>query len=163
MISEKSAISTPIPAFKRAASFVGLLCAGLLAFPSSAPAAIPQGVFSLGNSGNPAPNAVLANPDVTGISIRYGWKELEPTEGDFYWDWLDEEVARATAAGKQVMLRIMTQSGKPGWVSKAVLRHGGKFFAWDDNGETTTIPVFWDPTFLAKKKGYDRSFGSAFY
>ena len=162
MVATEFAISRQIPSLRRAASLAALLCAGLLALPSGASAAVPKGVFSLGNSAKPTKDAVLNNPDVTGISIRYGWSDLEPTEGDFYWDWLDGEVARAAEAGKQVLLRIGTQSAKPDWVTTAVQRAGGKFFTWDDNGETTSIPVFWDPTFLTKKKNMIAALGAHF-
>lgn len=162
MTPAKLSISRQIHSHQRAASGAALLCASLLALASSASAAIPRGVFSLGTSGKPTNDVVLANPDVTGISIRYDWKSLEPSEGTYYFDWLDGEVARATAAGKQVLLRIMTQAGKPYWVMKAVKTGGGKFFSWDNGGVTTTIPVFWDPTFLAKKKDMIAALGAHF-
>jgi len=158
MMLKKSAILRQIsPLF-----LITLLGVGLPFAASSASAAIPRGVFSLGSSGKPTKDAVLDNPDVTGISIRYGWNDLEPTEGNFYWDWLDAEVARATAAGKQVLLRIGTQSGKPDWVTAAVQRAGGKFFTWENDGVTTSIPVFWDPTYLTKKKNMIAAVGAHF-
>ena len=43
--------------------------------------------------------------------------QWSPTEGDFQWDWLDGEVAKVAATGKQVLLRIITKSARPGWVS----------------------------------------------
>src|SRR3954447_24013547 len=55
---------------------------------------IPRGVFSLSTSGKPCSDTVLANPDVTGVSVRYGCLDLEPTEGDFNWTFVDSEVAR---------------------------------------------------------------------
>src|SRR4030095_12975867 len=69
-------------------------------------AQIPHGVFSLNGSGQGASETVLKNPDVMGISIRQGGMDLEPTEGNFDWSFLDSEVAKAAAAGKKVMLRI---------------------------------------------------------
>lgn len=147
--------------FNRAASLALLLCAAVVAAPSStlALAAIPRGVFSLGTSGKPTKDWILANPDVTGISIRYGWQDFEPTEGIYNWTFLDSEVARAAAAGKQVLLRIMTQNGKPAWVTTAIQRAGGKFFNMSGGG---SIPVFWDPTFLAKKKAMIAALGAHF-
>ena len=123
---------------------------------------IPHGVFSLNGSGQGASETALKNPDVMGISIRQGWMDLEPTEGNFDWSFLDSEVAKAAAAGKKVMLRIGTQSGKPAWVTTAIENAGGVFFSFDDNGVPTTIPVFWDPTFLAKKKAMITAVGAHF-
>jgi len=104
----------------------------------------------------------LANPSVDGISIRQDWKELEPTESVYDWSFLDSEVGRAAAAAKQVLLRINTQANKPAWVTSAVTNAGGSFFTFDDNGVQTTIPVFWDPTFLAKKKAMIAALGAHF-
>ena len=105
---------------------------------------------------------MLTNPDVDGISIRYGWMDLEPTEGTYNWTYLDSMVASAAAAGKKVLLRIGTMSGRPAWVTTAVRNAGGKFFTFDDNGVQTTIPVFWDPTFLAKKQAMIAALGAHF-
>lgn len=122
----------------------------------------PRGVFSLSPSGKTASQAVLDNPNVMGIAIRYDWASLEPVEGQFDFTFLDSEVARAAAAGKKVMLRIMTQGGKPAWVTKAVQDKGGKFFTFDDDGVPTSIPVFWDGTFLSKKKNMINALGARF-
>jgi hypothetical protein len=140
-----------------------LLCAaGLLAIPGKAFAQNPRGVFSLSNTDRIANETVLNNPDVTGVSIRHGWASLEPSEGVFDWTFLDSEVARAAAAGKRVLLRIGTMATRPAWVTTAVQNAGGTFFTFLDNGELTTIPVFWDPTFLAKKKAMIRALGAHF-
>src|SRR5450432_1438226 len=101
-------------------------CAGSLPIATSL-AGVPHGVFSLSTAGQAANTTVLANPNVTGISIRDGWADLEPTEGVFNWAFLDSEVAKAEAAGKQVSLRILTQSDKPAWVTTAVSNAGGNF------------------------------------
>jgi len=139
-----------------------LLCAFVLAAPGQAFSQVPRGVFSLSGSGQPAGPNPLANPDIIGIGVRQGWDELEPTEGNFDWTFLDSEVATDAAAGKQVLLRIGTQSGKPAWVTTAIQQAGGLFFTFDDNGISTTIPVFWDPTFLAKKKAMIAAVGAHF-
>jgi Beta-galactosidase len=162
MILLESAIPRQVRSSKLVTALTALLCAALLAIPAKAAADVPRGVFSLGTSGKAASDTVLANPDVTAISVRYGWVDLEPTEGVYNWTFLDSEVARATAAGKQVLLRIGTQSGKPPWVTTAVTKAGGKFFTFDGNGVTTTIPVFWDPTYLAKKKAMIAALGKHF-
>jgi hypothetical protein len=158
MIFTNTVYSRRISLLKGVATIAALLGGSTLL----APAAVPKGVFSLGITGKPTKDGILDNPEVTGISIRYGWNALEPSEGNFYWDWLDGEVARATAKGKQVLLRIGTQSGKPEWVTTAVQRAHGKFFTWDNNGETSSIPVFWDPTYLAKKKALIAAVGAHF-
>ncbi len=127
-----------------------------------AEAQVPRGVFSLGGAGGAAPAPVLANPDVLGLSVRQDWAELEPAEGDFNFTFLEAELQAAADAGKIVLLRINTQAHKPAWVTQAVTDAGGTFYTFDDNGTSTTIPVFWDPTYLAKKKNMIAAVGSHF-
>lgn len=147
---------------KPAVGFICLLLA-LHAFSPDTPAQIPRGIFSLSASGKVADDDALTNPDVSGMSIRQDWAQLEPTEGQFDWSYLDSQVSRATAAGKVVLLRIRTQAGKPAWVTTAIENAGGTFFTFqDDDGVPVTIPVFWDPTYLAKKKAMIAALGAHF-
>ncbi|MDQ3199130.1 MAG: beta-galactosidase [Verrucomicrobiota bacterium] len=134
----------------------------LVLFAVSGSADVPRGVFSLFSAGHKASDLVLGNPDMTGTTVRQDWGALEPTEGNFDWEFLDGEVARAATAGKLVLLRINTQSGKPAWVTEAVEAAGGTFFIYDDDGTAVTIPVFWEPTFLAKKTTMIRALGAHF-
>ena len=142
--------------------FVSIASAGLFAYSHLASAEVPRGVFSLSPAGVACQDTVLSNPSVDGVGIRQNWKDLEPTEGVYDWGFLDSQVARAAAAGKKVLLRINTQFAKPEWVTNAVTSAGGVFFAFDKDGVPTTIPVFWDPTFLAKKKAMIAALGAHF-
>lgn len=151
------------PRCTRSATLIGAsIFISLLSLPLTAPAEVPGGVFCLLPAGKRCADAALANPSVDGLGIRQDWKDLEPTEGVYNWDFLDSEVARAAAAGKMVLLRINTQSAKPDWVTNAVTQAGGAFFTFDKDGVPTTIPVFWDPTFLAKKKAMIAALGAHF-
>jgi Beta-galactosidase len=140
-----------------------LLCvAGLLVIPGNAFSQMPQGVFSLSGPDQIPSPAVLANDDVDGVSLGESWSDLEPADGVFDWAFLDSTVGAAAAAGKQVLLRISTQSGRPSWVDSAVQTAGGSFFTFDDDGVTTTIPVFWDSTYLAKETAMIAALGAHF-
>lgn len=139
-----------------------LLCAGLFASPEEAFPEVPRGLFSLSPAGGACTSAVLNNADVVGVSLRQSWMDLEPSEGVFNWAFLDSEVARVATAGKQISLRISSQAGKPAWVTTAVAKAGGTFYTFDDNGVSTTIPVFWEPTFLAKKTAMIAALGAHF-
>ncbi|MEO6872087.1 MAG: beta-galactosidase [Chthoniobacterales bacterium] len=142
---------------------LAVLAATFLAFAHPAPADVPRGVFCLLPAGAKCSQTALSNPSVDGISIRQAWSDLEPTEGHYDWTYLDSEVARAAGAGKPVLLRILTQGSKPAWVTNAVTAAGGTFFSFDDGDAVrTTIPVFWDPTFLAKKKVMIAALGAHF-
>jgi len=121
---------------------------------------VPRGVFDIANLEAPVPDIVLLNPDVDGISLRQFWATIEPTEGVFDFSYLDSTIANCASHGKQVLVRIGTMSGRPAWVDDAVRQNGGEFFTFSDGGVQTTIPVFWDPTFLAKKKAFIAALGA---
>src|SRR5919201_1586708 len=139
------------------------------------PAQVPRGVFCLLPAGGGAGNdpAVYSNPSVDGISARQPWCDLEPSEGVFDFAFLDTVVSKAAANGKKVLLRIGTSGGRadkggntPNWVFDAVnaepLPASQKFFTFDNDGTSCTIPVFWDPVYLAKKKAMITALGAHF-
>ena len=65
----------------------------------------------------------LTNPLVQGIAMRTHWNRVEPHEhanaDDFYWDYLDEGVALAAAAGKKVSISVQAGVETPQWVYDA--------------------------------------------
>ena len=145
-------LSRPAPPRLRAVSLALFL---FLAAPLVAPklfAQIPVGVSYLANSDRASLQSVLDNPSIDGLSIRASWSAVETADNVYDWTFIDSEVAKAGASGKWVFLRIMTQSGRPQWVTDAIVAAGGKFFTWSDSGGTYSIPVLWDPIYVAKKK-----------
>jgi len=139
----------------------------LLVFISSAYAAeVPRGVFSLTPPNKPVNSAILTNPSVVGVSIRAQWQTVEQTEGLYNWSYFDNQITRAMNAGKTVLLRIPAGGqNTPQWVFDA----GIQTFSFMDTiryhdtyGQTLTIPVFWDPVFLAKKKSFIAAMGRHF-
>jgi beta-galactosidase GanA len=116
---------------------------------------------------------VYSDPDVDGISVRQSWGDLELTEGIFDWSYLDNVTAMAAAAGKEVLLRIVTGGGNialggncPTWVMNAVaaepLPASQKFYTFDDGGRSVTIAVFWDPVWLEKKTAMTTALGARY-
>ena len=152
--------STPL--FRVRFSLLLLVCSGICLRPPASGRCAQRRLFPR-HRGKPCAEKVLQNPDVDGLSIRQDWADLEPSEATFDWSFLDSEVSRAAAAGKQVLLRINTQVGKPAWVTAAVTEAGGTFYSFlEDDGVEMTIPVYWDPTFLAKKKAMITALGAHF-
>src|SRR5215831_12030683 len=153
---------TPAPSPTPTSTPTATATATATATPTPTGAAVPQGVFSLTDPGIQPWATTLADPDVDGITIQQNWSDLEPTEGAFNWTFLDSAVAASGAAGKGVLLRIGTQFGKPAWVTTAIQNAGGSFFTYTNNGVSVSIPVFWDPTFLAKKTDMIAALGAHF-
>ena len=126
---------------------------------------LPTGVFSLTGYGRQIKG--LSNPDVDGISIRDKWWHLEPSEGVYDWSTLDAYVAQITPTGKKILIRIGTMGGRyslggntPDWVMDAV---GANTISYYDSGHTLkTIPLFWNQTFLDKKKAMIAAVGARY-
>ena len=65
-------------------------------------------------------------PEVDCIGIQTCWDKLEPVEGEFYWDLIDQTIDYWTARGKRINFRICTDSlslpevfyGAPKWLNE---------------------------------------------
>ena len=117
---------------------------------------IPRGVFNLPPAFTPVPDDVLSNRLVAGITVRGQWPRVERLEGVYDWSYFDHELNRAAAAHKSAILRVPAGGrNTPDWVYAA----GVQIFSFIDGNAydggyatTVTIPVFWDPVLLQKKK-----------
>ena len=122
---------------------------------------LPTGVYSLTPPGKPVPSAILTNPLVAGVSVRGQWQNVEPMEGMYDWSYFDREITKVAKAGKKVLLRI-SSGGKntPEWVFDS----GVETFSFVDpqTNTTVTVPVWWDPIFLEKKKSFIAAMGHHF-
>jgi len=113
---------------------------------------------------------ILSNPNVDMISLGPDWDLLEPREGTYDWtDYIDNDLNTIYPYGKAVLLRIQTMGGcppaghTPSWVFTAMggtcevnscIYTPGVTYSFFDSGAGIwrVIPVFWNPTYLAKKK-----------
>jgi len=126
---------------------------------------LPTGAFSLTRFGRQIKG--LSNPDVDGISIHDKWWHLEPSEGVYDWSTLDAYVAQINPTGKKILIRIGTMGGRhslggnmPDWVMDAV---GANTISFYESGHTLkTIPLFWNQTFLDKKKAMIAAVGARY-
>lgn len=125
--------------------------------------AAPRGVYDMAGITAPDPD-VLADPDVPGISLGMHWDILEPTEGNFDWDFLDTQIAAVAGAGKKCLIRVNIGGiHKPAFVLAAA---GSDTYTFLDNsgggsGETT-IPVLWNQAFLDKYKNMIQALATRF-
>lgn len=103
----------------------------------STPRAMPHGVFDLVGAGSKIDPAAITNPSVDGISLRQHWVELERREGVFNFAYFDAEIARASAAGKQLSIRVPTGGDEmPAWVTAAIRSAGDNTFTFTiSNGQ----------------------------
>ena len=129
---------------------------------------IPQGIFSMpAAEANGFPDQILNDPRIVGLDLGGSWAELEPTEGVYDWSFVDSELAKAEAHGKKVLLRCVSGGiNVPDWL---LADPNVQTFTFVDTnpyhqtyGEELTIPVFWDPIFLAKKMAFIAAAGAHF-
>jgi len=123
------------------------------------------GVYALSDQDASTSLAVLANPNVDGLALRYSWNQLEPREGNFNWSPIDVQVAAARAHGKKVSLGVTAGIRTPAWVYAAGANQFS--FVWDKPWgppicSSQRIPIPWDPVYLAKWDSFVRALGARY-
>jgi PKD repeat protein len=118
------------------------------------------GVYLLGVPNASAPQSLLSNPYVDGFAVRAQWSFIEPSPGVYNWSYLDGVINAATAAGKKVSLSITAGINTPSWVYSA----GAQAFSFVDSSSSSpqTVPIPWDPVFLAQWKGMIQQLGARY-
>ncbi len=118
------------------------------------------GVYAVGPMGAPIPQAVLSDPNVDGIALRATWDQIETADGVYDWTYLDTQIGAAANAGKKVALGIAAGTATPAWV----YAEGASPFQYidDTSPQTQTIPVPWDPVFLAKWEAFVGALGNRY-
>jgi Beta-galactosidase len=102
---------------------------------------------------------------VYGISWRFKWSVIEPADGQFSWGLIDQALAASRALGKKVLLRVIPGSYTPGWLiaeSQAISFPNSIFPNPVFYPPVVTMPVPWDPTYLAKWEEFVRAFGQRY-
>jgi hypothetical protein len=131
---------------------------GLISVAEATVAPIPKGIFCMPVQGaNGFPDQILNDTRIAGLDLGDQWQDIETTEGGYDWSTLDTQLAQAEAHGKKVVLGI-TSGGLnvPDWLLTNY-PNIQPFTFIDPNphhstyGQPVTMPVFWDPIFLAKK------------
>lgn len=107
--------------------------------------------------------AALKQPGVKGVALSQEWRALEPQQGRRAWSALDDDIQLVARAGRRVGLRLQPGIFTPEWV----YAKGARRFPFQDRnpnhaqgasragrpnatlGETLTIPVPWDGSFLS--------------
>ncbi|MEU2427089.1 beta-galactosidase [Streptomyces sp. NPDC007851] len=108
-----------------------------------------QGVyaFSGGNTSD-----LATNPDVAGRSLVFYWAQLEPAQGQYRWDLVDQAMQPWVAAGKKVILRV-SAAGWAKWDTAADSAHGTPAWVYEQGVKSVTeqddavMPEYWNPAF----------------
>ncbi len=148
-----------------------LLVAIWSAFSIQATAVPPQSqvkIFSL-----QSPNRVqkhklleLNDPLVYGVSWRFHWKTIEPQEGQYHWDLIDQAIHITSNADKKVMLRVVAGRRTPAWVYQAGAQpfhfRNTDLYHAKNHPDTMVMPIPWDAVYLAKWEKLIRALGKRY-
>ncbi|MBW8792558.1 MAG: beta-galactosidase [Streptomyces sp.] len=103
--------------------------------------------FSGGNTSD-----LASDPDVAGRSLVYYWAQLEPQQGQYCWNLIDQDMKPWVAAGKKVVLRV-SAAGWAKWDTAADSAHGTPAWVYAQGVKSVTeqdgavMPEYWNQTF----------------
>lgn len=140
--------------------FFALILLSLLA---STGTAISGGIFNCGGYPRGADYG-RDDPNVAGIELLFEWREIEPEEGVYNWQLIDECIRPWADAGKKVALRIMSacneKNASPMWIFE---KCGVPMVDSSKYSKSNIIyPQFWNDVFVRKYAEMVRQFASRY-
>ena len=122
-----------------------------------------QGIYVF--NGNNA-STFSDNPSVAGTYLGYYWAQLEPQNGQYNWDLIDNDMKPWVNNGKHVIVRVSTagwknwqppnsQQGTPQWVYNL-----GVSSVMEADGAIK--PQYWNPVFLQNLNNFVKAFASRY-
>jgi hypothetical protein len=116
--------------------------------PPSGSAKVTRGVFAITGHDQPFTAATFSNPAVDGIVIRTFWSDVEPSQGQYNWSFIDSQVQAASAAGKKVILIVLAGAFCPQWALQGVQTATFSAKYGFIQGQPLVLPMPWDSTYL---------------
>ena len=99
------------------------------------------------------------NTVVQGVALRTEWGRVEPTEGSFYWGFLDQGITLAAAHGKKISILVTAGVATPKWVYDA---GAAVFNVTTQTGVVMPMPLPWDRVFQAKWGDFIHAFAARY-
>jgi hypothetical protein len=144
-----------------------LLLAGMLAIVCGQAALAAQGgnMFVLHSAYAPEIDSeLLKRPYIRGVALQVGWRDIEPREGQYHWERIDELIALAQREHKLVTLHILPLR-PPEWIFDAGAQEFSFPMKSPDSpmfGRTLREVVPWDGIYLAKWADMVHQFGARY-
>jgi hypothetical protein len=131
-----------------------LLVGRFVATAPSGARVVPRGVWAVAEYGPASKqifsDATYANPTIAGVAARIGWRDLEPREGQFAWQLLDEVFAKAEARRMDVILILVPGFDSPGWALDGAQAARFQRKYGPGAGQIAPLPLPWDETYLTR-------------
>lgn len=106
-----------------------------------------KGIYSLHNTNSAISAALELNkPYVPGLSIRYGWKNIQPAAGSYNWIGMDQ----ALALCRKAIIRVVAGTMSPSWVE------------CQRTATSLNIPYPWDEAYLGPWLDFIKAFGQRY-
>ena len=116
--------------------------------------------FSSHNSSTDA-----TNPAIAGTYLGYYWSQLEPQQGQYNWDLIDQQMQPWIDNGKNVILRVAT-AGWTNWDPSSNSGNATPQWVYDLGVSSVTevdnavLPQYWNPQFLQSYSDFIQAFAS---
>jgi hypothetical protein len=112
---------------------------------------------------------LLGSDKVAGLSALVSWSELEPVEGEYQWNIIEDALKLCQSHGKYLILRVSTcgldnaNQGGDSDTPNFVFTAGSKALTYNGvDGKAHRMPIFWDKTYLAKWANFVKDMGDKF-
>ncbi len=121
------------------------------------------GIFSLHPRNDPLNDtSELDLPYVAGLSVRFGWTDIERSPGQYDWNLLEKAHQIAVQQGKLLIVRIIAGSASPGWLyaqGVPTVTFRGSETNWMSADAVVNMPVPWNEKYLQSWEKFLGAFG----
>lgn len=111
-----------------------------------------SGVYYLGGANIPISLTVYSNANINGVVVRFKWNDVEPSPGNFNWNFIDGEITKAIANNKKVSLQPLDRPDWLGSLGAQLYYHIDKNTAHSTYGQVLSDVIPWDSTYVARYK-----------
>jgi hypothetical protein len=133
-----------------------------LSNPSSGGFKTARGLFVVTSHNVSIQPATYTNPAVDGIVIRTFWSSVQPAGDQYDWSFIDSQVQAASASGKKVILVVLPGAFTPPWALQGVQSAQFVVDYGFMQGQTVTLPMPWDETYLNRWFAFVRALGARY-
>jgi hypothetical protein len=118
------------------------------------PPPVQKGLYAIWYSKN---EQLLDLPYIKGGQIVFQWAELEPTEGNYDFTLMDEELKKMQRSGKLTTLQV-NGNKKPVWLYKKIPCHPEKLSP--QVGDKQGSLMYWHPEFIKAYSNFIRAYSA---
>ncbi|HEX5416989.1 MAG TPA: beta-galactosidase [Chloroflexota bacterium] len=123
---------------------------------------IAHGTFAITQHNTPFQAETFSNPSIDGIVIRTFWQDVEPSPGQYNWNFIDGQVNAAAAHGKKVILIVLPGAFTPSWALDKVTTANFDSSYGFTQGQPLRLPLPWDQTYLQRWDAFVQVLGQRY-